>query len=220
MWHGERGNRFGVFGFPAIRPGSIGAVDPHDALVHASFPAIRLGLHGWINMPIGVSSGGFPAIRPGSVRRSQAGHLSRMSVFSPSGQPHAAPTSWRATTLPVFPAIRPGLHCGCPLVRASTYWRHVLPPAIRPGLHCGYCPFQSPRSWAELPPAIRPGLHCGSHDVAWATNLGSLLPPAIRPGLHCGCPVRTFAIVLRRYFPRPSGRGSIAARGSGSSRGR
>ena len=38
-----------------------------------------------------------------------------------------------------------------------------------------------------------------------------LLPPAIRPGLHCGAAVRSFSVTLRLAFPRPSGRGSIAA---------
>ncbi len=62
-----------------------------------------------------------------------------------------------------------------------------------------------------LPPAIRPGLHCGSTDKTGAVTLSDELPPAIRPGLHCGVPVEIVVGPLTRDFPRPSGRGSIAA---------
>ena len=43
------------------------------------------------------------------------------------------------------------------------------------------------------------------------TRRGRQLPPAIRPGLHCGAVSRSSPLRYRRTFPRPSGRGSIAA---------
>ena len=40
---------------------------------------------------------------------------------------------------------------------------------------------------------------------------GSRLPPAIRPGLHCGAVADVEGRAVAAGFPRPSGRGSIAA---------
>ncbi len=73
-----------------------------------------------------------------------------------------------------------------------------------PSCRCG-APPTSP-----LPPAIRPGLHCGG-AVAHRGGLHCLLPPAIRPGLHCGDGSRRHQALRYTAFPRPSGRGSIAA---------
>jgi hypothetical protein len=83
----------------------------------------------------------------------------------------------------------PGLHCSVD---------DFLPPAIRPGLHCGDPP-TGHRRVPGLPAAIRPGLHCGSEGAGTSpSGLGGTSPGHQAPGLHCG-------------FPRPSGRGSIAA---------
>ena len=62
----------------------------------------------------------------------------------------------------------------------------------------------------ELPPAIRPGLHCGATANGQASITGGL-PPAIRPGLHCGVLAIAEFNACASSFPRPSGRGSIAA---------
>ena len=111
----------------------------------------------------------------------------------------------------------------------------ILPPAIRPGLHCGLYenpatsarPSPSPghqagaplrRHAAELrpeplqllPPAIRPGLHCGTNDYD-----GARLRRPSSPGHQAGAPLRLAHVVEHVGegvdFPRPSGRGSIAA---------
>ena len=138
------------------------------------------------------------------------------------------------TRLP--PAIRPGLHCGAdpdgsrmdrrpaspghqagaPL-RPPRAPRRVLPhadrlpPAIRPGLHCGGERVNRRADLIlDLPPAIRPGLHCGA-TVATFSSAASALPPAIRPGLHCGNLASPVLCPIAEPFPRPSGRGSIAA---------
>ena len=100
-----------------------------------------------------------------------------------------------------WPCASPGHQAGAPLRPGQRAQRrshgHHLPPAIRPGLHCG-----EKRGHGRRP--ARP----------------PRLPPAIRPGLHCGGPVAHFDHA-KRYFPRPSGRGSIAAtrprRGAGGS---
>ncbi len=55
--------------------------------------------------------------------------------------------------------------------------------------------------------------HVGERDC---TRRGRDLPPAIRPGLHCGVARRSRAARSAAGFPRPSGRGSIAARRGGS----
>ena len=109
------------------------------------------------------------------------------------------------------PAIRPGLHCGL------LFWVSLLlgivsfpRPSGRGSIAASSSP-DSPESGPELPPAIRPGLHCGPERHAVRTRSDSPLPPAIRPGLHCGVTVPTLARSLRTIFPRPSGRGSIAA---------
>ena len=132
------------------------------------------------------------------------------------------------------PAIRPGLHCG-PTMRRSPVALATLPPAIRPGLHCGptalvvtairseaspghqagaplrhSCCVGDRLPGCALPPAIRPGLHCGTKH-ARLRGARRVLPPAIRPGLHCGQAGRQVASVDELRFPRPSGRGSIAA---------
>ena len=62
-----------------------------------------------------------------------------------------------------------------------------------------------------LPPAIRPGLHCGRLRARVMLCFSNLLPPAIRPGLHCGDGGRVQPATHGAGFPRPSGRGSIAA---------
>ena len=133
------------------------------------------------------------------------------------------------------PAIRPGLHCGEKRGHGRRPARPPrLPPAIRPGLHCGgpvahfdrakrYFPRPSgrgsiaatrPRRGAggsgRLPPAIRPGLHCG-RGCAVRLSYPFPLPPAIRPGLHCGPSSIRSMTPMSLTFPRPSGRGSIAA---------
>ena len=169
--------------------------DDHDRrLVRRDLPpAIRPGLHcgGWFQ---GVKWGGavvFP--RPSGRGSIAAAGAARMS--------------W---TYRIFPrpsgrgSIAAMVSCTSPVATIR------LPPAIRPGLHCGAGLLVREDIAARLPPAIRPGLHCGSdEDVEKAKQLQ--LPPAIRPGLHCGTDQQKAQIKTMQDFPRPSGRGSIAA---------
>ena len=113
------------------------------------------------------------------------------------------------TRLP--PAIRPGLHCGLPLAAVNLHSDEGLPPAIRPGLHCGVLlrvllrghGLSSPGHQAGAPLRHRLGRR------GWRGELR--LPPAIRPGLHCGGWAARAHHARYFHFPRPSGRGSIAA---------
>ena len=131
----------------------------------------------------------------------------------PSGRGSiAAPTT---TTAPdsgahLPPAIRPGLHCGFPaVVVVSSGW-----PAS-PGHQAG-APLRRREGRgpgvkrAGLPPAIRPGLHCGG-----ASHGGYPGALVASPGHQAGAPLRLAHVVEHVGegvdFPRPSGRGSIAA---------
>ena len=124
--------------------------------------------------------------------------------------PSAAPHRSRARPSPGHQAgapLRPG--SACQLGLSSLF----LPPAIRPGLHCGH---PSPPVAGNLM-NTSPGHQAGAplrRLLPERLQLGtSRLPPAIRPGLHCGKWKLAGEIGPIRSFPRPSGRGSIAAPG-------
>ena len=133
------------------------------------------------------------------------------------------------------PAIRPGLHCGAdgplpfhcnggtfprPSGRGSIAawvraWAGSSWVAASPGHQAG-APLRPLTGWGfrleglQLPPAIRPGLHCG--DPVWNADRLMRLPS---PGHQAGAPLRLLHVGAaprpRHPFPRPSGRGSIAA---------
>ena len=157
-----------------------------------------------------------PSLGPLEIAR-EIPALPRAPIRGPSPGHQAGAPLRRGACGGACPGRRPspGHQAGAPLRRMSA-GNHVtivgnLPPAIRPGLHCGMLvPARRPVPRGPLPPAIRPGLHCGFFGghikpvLAWAS-----------PGHQAGAPLRryrrgdrqAFAIV----FPRPSGRGSIAA---------
>ena len=108
-----------------------------------------------------------------------------------------------------------------PSGRGSVAARRALPtthrnrrpsPAIRPGLRCGPTYQRDGRRlWTSLPghQAGAPLRQLGLDAVG---GLGDLPSPAIRPGLRCGTgKIEANAIELG-IPPRPSGRGSVAAR--------
>ena len=182
-------------------------------------PAIRPGLHCGYRSELQTDAEDLlpPAIRPGLHCGDAFASTSASSWRASPGHQAGAP-------------LRPGHHP--PVDRGA---RH-LPPAIRPGLHCGWAISEREADRAaRLPPAIRPGLHCGalialSTLTGWTSSPGHQagaplrrievldqpahdnLPPAIRPGLHCGTRDQMAALGGGGSFPRPSGRGSIAAR--------
>ena len=85
----------------------------------------------------------------------------------------------------------PGHQAGAPLRRLAA----PGPTTVRPG----------------LPPAIRPGLHCGVLDHV-RCQIGHLASPGHQAGAPLRPRHRPGARHLRaHFFPRPSGRGSIAA---------
>ena len=136
---------------------------------------------------------------------------------------------------PLPPAIRPGLHCGRQdpdtfFSVSSTSPGHQAGAPLRRRRGCAgrsarSAAFPRPsgrgsiaaargcrrrRAAARLPPAIRPGLHCGR-----ATRSVSTPRMAASPGHQAGAPLRrsmnSGLLVGPGVFPRPSGRGSIAA---------
>ena len=164
-----------------------------------------------------------------TVARSSPGHQAGAPLRR-SAQRGRRGSSW---LLP--PAIRPGLHCGNAESDGMLGHEGRLPPAIRPGLHCGVPAVVVVSSgWpaspghqagaplrrregrgpgvkrAGLPPAIRPGLHCGG-----ASHGGYPGALVASPGHQAGAPLRLAHVVEHVGegvdFPRPSGRGSIAA---------
>ena len=91
-----------------------------------------------------------------------------------------------------------------------------LPPAIRPGLHCGRACWDS----APTAPAASPGHQAGAPLRRDRRGRDDHRDQRPSPGHQAGAPLRR---VFReagssegRYFPRPSGRGSIAASSSRS----
>ncbi len=115
-------------------------------------------------------------------------------------------------------ASLPGHQAGAPLRHGHNdgrRWGQGRPsPAIRPGLRCGTtC---APVGAGCLPspsPAIRPGLRCG-----FSTGITSFDGTAALPGHQAGAPLRhlppSAAPPNMSRPPRPSGRGSVAARRS------
>ena len=181
-------------------------------------PAIRPGLH--CGNVVAVLHGHGLRTSPGHqagapLRRRAARHTGDgpHNFPRPSGRGSIAargrgPCRGRRRQLP--PAIRPGLHCG----RSTSASRCPLSPSFpRPSgrgsiAAAGSSGTSPPRR--ALPPAIRPGLHCGGAARSFVDFVGGDLPPAIRPGLHCGAAANGEDSIYGG-FPRPSGRGSIAA---------
>ena len=138
---------------------------------------------------------------------------SRVSFPRPSGRGSIAATSHTAAR---WGAGRPspGHQAGAPLRqrrrRPSWSWpAHFPRPSGRGSIAArGRGPCRGRRR--QLPPAIRPGLHCGGAARSFVDFVGGDLPPAIRPGLHCGAAANGEDSIYGG-FPRPSGRGSIAA---------
>ena len=87
----------------------------------------------------------------------------------------------------------------------------VLPPAIRPGLHCGVLERLQSTRYSTTSPGHQAGAPLRRPDRERRRRWRDLLPPAIRPGLHCGDWLRPAPPQCDQDFPRPSGRGSIAA---------
>ena len=216
----DRGGVHGL-GLPPPWPGlHCGVLCFGDHLLPCQLPpAIRPGLHCGH-----VSYGGAVGCRSAFPRTSGRGSIAATS--SPSFMVMAC-------ALP--PAIRPGLHCGAaalggdamtagaspghqagaPLRRRAARHTgdgpHNFPrPSGRGSIAATSCRAPGPRRCAASPghqagaPLRRrlPALHGHRH---------SHLPPAIRPGLHCGPPPRGAVPPRHTTFPRPSGRGSIAA---------
>ena len=220
------------------RLGAADLVDRRQPLPPAIRPGLHCGYER--NLDIGGKLVELPpAIRPGlhcGVMRSEGAPHTVQTFPRPSGRGSIAawPSRCPATSgrnLP--PAIRPGLHCG----RVSAGRLLIccgLPPAIRPGLHCGPARAENCcRVW-YLPPAIRPGLHCGTlpgraTNAQTGTSPGHQAGAPLRhvarrvlcdlapssPGHQAGAPLRPDPADLLALphddFPRPSGRGSIAA---------
>ena len=145
----------------------------------------------------------------------EPGHLCQTLAFPrPSGRGSIAAPCRRASTRTPS-ASSPGHQAGAPL-RHQRLRRRPTPAPIFPRpsgrgsiaacARCGAC-----RRGCRLPPAIRPGLHCGVDPYLPGFERWRGLPPAIRPGLHCGGPRSVGVEDLPGFFPRPSGRGSIAA---------
>ena len=131
-----------------------------------------------------------------------------------SGQPQVLLRTYQQGKGVWGAAPSPGHQAGAPLRRHDSRGANRpgprLPPAIRPGLHCGSAAAVVCAPRMLLPPAIRPGLHCGNkeHGAGGRHVLSS-------PGHQAGAPLRqhltAHLIHQMSTFPRPSGRGSIAA---------
>ena len=158
-----------------------------------------------------------PAIRPGlhcgadQLDDYPTGHWS-----SPGHQAGAPLRLVRAGHRTTAGATSPGHQAGAPLRLLPRVDRQRHTPAFpRPsgrGSIAARC-FRADASASpsQLPPAIRPGLHCGTNSAWRSAALQVPLPPAIRPGLHCGDAIHNAQLRRSTNFPRPSGRGSIAA---------
>ena len=183
---------------PAIRPGLHCGLRPtsgHSQTQSRLPPAIRPGLH----CGCGGHPGGPcdcdrlpPAIRPG-LHCGTPGELRTVAdlLASPGHQAGAPlrPSGARNTSSSVIPPS-PGHQAGAPL-------RH------RVGKAFPVCSISSPGHQAGAP--LR--LELRHREVAHRLRL----PPAIRPGLHCGFGAAGGTHLHEWDFPRPSGRGSIAA---------
>ncbi len=147
-----------------------------------------------------------------------------------------------ASLRPLPPAIRPGLHCGEFAAPWDTSRGAGLPPAIRPGLHCGNNFMFDLRVAAAASPGHQAGAplrrvrRAVGHEPRRGPSPGHQAGAPLRPGgprrhgrsgypspgHQAGAPLRP--PVVRRVavedlgFPRPSGRGSIAAATAGSPR--
>ena len=108
----------------------------------------------------------------------------------------------------------PGHQAGAPLRRGERA-SEVVGDAPSPGHQAGAPLRQPDRGRRGRMGGSSPGHQAGAplrHAEAEAEQwTGYLLPPAIRPGLHCGFSCFVAEPVANVVFPRPSGRGSIAA---------
>ena len=175
-------------------------------------------------------------LRPGAVRSGiqQAAYFPRPSG---RGSIAAPPMRRRRSATPRLPpAIRPGLHCGASQ-SGNTAAPTALPPAIRPGLHCGaelsghlMCNVTSSpghQAGAPLRPCRGRCRAAGRSQPSPGHQAGAPLRhrgagPHVdhrcgpSPGHQAGAPLRRSCLVVLGSgrsvgFPRPSGRGSIAA---------
>ena len=183
-------------------------------------PAIRPGLHCGkdIIQATKAGAGAFP--RPsgqGSIAARTSSRQRRQEQEPSPGHQAGAPLR-RVGPVGVHPRRelfpRPSGRGSIAAPTSSTTTRRGigLPLAIRPGLHCGSFALVIELQLVRLPPAIRPGLHCGYFPEL--TDNGT---PPPSPGHQAGAPLRHDAFeptLQRRHhsIPRPSGRGSIAAR--------
>ena len=89
----------------------------------------------------------------------------------------------------------------------------LLSTASRPWPHCGGLDGAFPVQSEMLSTASRPWPHCGTSS-SYSRSARSGLSTASRPWPHCGMlPVSRFPGRGRDCFPRPQGRGPIAAQG-------
>ena len=210
---------------PAIRPGLHCGVavagwplEPDVSLP----PAIRPGLHCGTNIVAGNNAASYPS--PGH----QAGAPLRLpvsaclDVLAPRSSPgHQAGAPLRLLPVPVTEVVgraSPGHQAGAPLRQPRCRMGDELGVAPSPGHQAG-APLRLPRPHVRdrpaqvLPPAIRPGLHCGP-------GVGIVAPDSCvtSPGHQAGAPLRHRVDGVPPsqwvHFPRPSGRGSIAASSS------
>ena len=210
---------------PAIRPG-----------LHCGVPPAGFGREMAMRFPR-------PSGRGSIAARSTSTTALPRSPSSP-GHQAGAPLrreTWPWSKTGSAPSSSPGHQAGAPLRRPGRPFRPreaLLPPAIRPGLHCGdpAAPWRwwvgSPSPGHQAGAPLRPWVCCSSllsvpsspgHQAgaplrplidSFDDTHESDLPPAIRPGLHCGNDRRQCRRHAGRDFPRPSGRGSIAASGT------
>ena len=110
-------------------------------------------------------------------------------------------------------AERPWLHCGTSSRNRSTLCAARLSTAERPWLHCGFRVGLEVRPAGSLSTAERPWLHCGTEIDSHLDAAVVGLSTAERPWLHCrrGLRLHLRPGPRRLRYPRPKGRGSIAA---------
>ena len=145
-----------------------------------------------------------------------------LDVLAPRSSPgHQAGAPLRLLPVPVTEVVgraSPGHQAGAPLRQPRCRMGDELGVAPSPGHQAG-APLRLPRPHVRdrpaqvLPPAIRPGLHCGP-------GVGIVAPDSCvtSPGHQAGAPLRHRVDGVPPsqwvHFPRPSGRGSIAASSS------
>jgi len=88
-----------------------------------------------------------------------------------------SPRSTLATSGPVVPSAKDGLHCGSAFFAKRARYPQVVPSA-KDGLHCGHLDAAIPRTRYNVVPSAKDGLHCGGLSPAREGPLsGSSRPP-------------------------------------------